>query len=78
MNQPQHEPKLKPGGILEQASKQAIGPLPRICATCGNLVAIGKSSLGCAPHDKLIIPDYPPYHGNGNCADWIEKGRDEA
>ena len=44
-----------------------------ICRTCGNLCRIGETGLGCEAHDKLIIPDFPPYDlPNFKCKDWIE------
>lgn len=35
----------------------------KACATCGNLVRIGGTLIGCVAHDKLILPNYPPYFG---------------
>ena len=32
----------------------------KACATCGNLVRIGGTLIGCVAHDKLILPNYPP------------------
>lgn len=40
------------------------------CETCGNLVQPAPGLIGCEAHDKLIIPEYPPYHGNAKCPDW--------
>lgn len=31
----------------------------KACATCGNLVRIGGTLIGCVAHDKLILPNYP-------------------
>lgn len=42
----------------------------QICRTCGNLTRVGENLIGCAAHDKLIMPEYPPYHGNARCPDW--------
>lgn len=44
-----------------------------ICETCGNLEFITESLIGCIAHDKLILPEYPPYHGNVKCLDWKRK-----
>lgn len=41
-----------------------------ICRNCGNLLQVSETALGCAAHDKLIMPDYPPYHGASKCKDW--------
>lgn len=30
----------------------------KACATCGNLVRIGGTLIGCVAHDKLILPNY--------------------
>lgn len=32
----------------------------KACATCGNLVRIGGTLIGCVAHDKLILPNYRP------------------
>ena len=42
----------------------------KVCATCGNLVRIGGTLIGCVAHDKLILPNYPPYFGQKPCPDW--------
>lgn len=42
----------------------------KACATCGNLVRIGGTLIGCFAHDKLILPNYPPYFGKKPCPDW--------
>lgn len=42
----------------------------KACATCGNLVRIGGTLIGCVAHDKLILPNYPPYFGQKPCPDW--------
>ena len=67
--------ELKKGGLLERAMnhKTAEG----ICETCYNLVKVSETALGCAAHDKLIIPDYIPYHGNAKCPDWKKGERHE-
>lgn len=58
---------LKPGGFLDSIMGN---PDARICQSCANLVKVSEDALGCTAHDKLILPNYPPYHGNKNCADW--------
>lgn len=49
-----------------------------ICESCGNLVFITERLVGCEARDKLIIPEYPPYHNTNNkCPEWskrVEKG----
>ena len=42
----------------------------KACATCGNLVRIGGTLIGCVAHDKLILPNYPPFFGQKPCPDW--------
>ncbi len=45
-----------------------------ICDTCGNLVQVTKTAIGCEAHDKLILPMFPPYHTpNNKCPDWIKR-----
>lgn len=39
----------------------------KACATCGNLVRIGGTLIGCVAHDKLILPNYPPFFGQKPC-----------
>ncbi|MDY0256236.1 hypothetical protein [Gudongella oleilytica] len=43
------------------------------CQTCGNLEQIKTGLIGCIAHDKLILPEYPPYHGNSKCPDWKQR-----
>lgn len=42
----------------------------KACATCGNLVRIGGTLIGCVAHDKLILPNYPPYFGQKPFLEW--------
>ena len=42
----------------------------KACATCGNLVRIGGTLIGCVAHDKLILSNYPPFFGQKPCPDW--------
>lgn len=35
----------------------------------GILVRIGGTLIGCVAHDKLILPNYPPYFGQKPCPD---------
>lgn len=42
----------------------------KACVTCGNLVRIGGTLIGYVAHDKLILPNYPPYFGQKPCPDW--------
>lgn len=58
---------IKPGGLLQKAMQRHEGGT---CRDCGNLLQVSKTALGCSAHDKLILPDYPPYHGNARCGDW--------
>lgn len=65
---------VKPGGLLDSVIKiTEAAASARTCETCGNLVQLSETALGCAAHDKLIIPEYPPYHGYMKCPDWAEK-----
>ncbi len=65
--------KYKPGGLLERAAKAR--PAEGICETCGNLAQFSETALACVSHDKFIIPQYPPYHGNCKCKDWQPQER---
>jgi len=55
--------------LLEEIGQRAEN-LCGICQTCGNLVQPAAGLIGCQAHDKLILPEYPPYHGNMKCRDW--------
>jgi len=61
---------LKKFGLLERVKTNSEN---NTCATCGGLVKLSETALGCAPHDKLILPDYSPYHGTRICPDWVVK-----
>lgn len=61
---------MKQGGLLEKAMENHR---KKICQNCGNLVKVSDTALGCVAHDKFILPDYPPYHGNLECKDWKEE-----
>lgn len=50
--------------------RRKMADRPKICATCGHLVRLGGTLIGCDACDKLILPDYPPYYGNMTCPDW--------
>lgn len=67
---------VKVGGLLAKAMNIADATASaKICKTCANLVKVSETSLGCASHDKLILPDFPPYHTYMKCEDWeAEKG----
>lgn len=41
-----------------------------VCKTCGHLVSVKENLIGCEANDKLILPEYPPYHGNTKCPKW--------
>lgn len=61
---------MKKSGLLERITKKQEG----ICDTCGNRIDIGADlGYGCEAHDKLILKNFPPYHGNCKCADWKER-----
>lgn len=62
--------------FLEEISRRA-GSLDGICQTCGNLVQPAGGLIGCQAHDKLILPEYPPYHGNAKCPDWKPRTEEE-
>lgn len=55
--------------FLEQV-RQKVSEERKVCETCGNLVRLGGTLIGCEACDKLILPEYPPYHGNMECPDW--------
>lgn len=56
---------MKKGGLLERITKKGI------CDTCENRIDIGSElGYGCEVHDKLILKNFPPYHGNHTCTDW--------
>ena len=59
---------LKQGGLLYKivTQKSAEG----MCSTCGNLIKVSDSALGCTAHDKLIMPEFIPYSGKDICKDW--------
>jgi len=61
---------LKRGGLLERLIK----PLSTegVCTSCDNLIKLSDTALGCIAHDKLIMPEYMPYHGEYGlkCQDW--------
>ncbi len=45
-----------------------------ICDTCGNLVQVTQTAIGCESHDKLIMPMFPPYSNpNQKCPDWVKR-----
>lgn len=58
------------GGLLDNAIKMRES---RVCKNCENLIQISDVALGCAAHDKFILPNFPPYHGNMVCQDWKVK-----
>lgn len=55
--------------FLEEVRRKAEKE-EKACVTCGNLVRIGGTLIGCVAHDKLILPNYPPYFGQKPCPDW--------
>jgi len=59
-----------------QKVRESIEDKTGTCETCGNLDRISESLIGCIVHDKLILPDYPPYRGNMNCPDWKKRDGD--
>lgn len=58
-------------GLLDQVMKNTPSK-DGICETCKNLIQVSDNALGCTAHDKLIMPDFPPYHGRKKCADWVK------
>lgn len=63
--------RVKPGGLIEKILLQKTQE-KRICAMCNNLIKVSDTAFGCIAHDKLIVPEYLPYHGNyDKCKDWI-------
>lgn len=59
--------------LLERIKEQQTRE--RICETCGNLVQVTNNLIGCGVHDKLILPEYPPYHGRMKCSDYSRSDR---
>ena len=55
--------------IKEQQTREGT------CETCGNLVQVTNNLIGCGVHDKLILPEYPPYHGRIKCSDYSIRDR---
>lgn len=55
--------------FLEKVRQKAAGA-KGLCRTCANLVKVGPNLIGCEAHDKLILPEYPPYDGNLKCPEW--------
>lgn len=55
--------------FLEEV-RQKIAKKQKTCETCGNLVRLGGTLIGCEARDKLILPDYLPYTGQKECPDW--------
>jgi hypothetical protein len=42
-----------------------------LCITCRNLVVLTKKLIGCEAHDRLVMPQYPPYGTRGfRCPEW--------
>ena len=58
-------------GFLERIRSRINGD--GTCETCGNLTRIGDSLIACEAHDKLIMPEYLPYHGKMKCPDFSVK-----
>ena len=54
----------KMGTFLEECA--ARNDRRGFCESCGNLVSVGDTALGCLARDKLIIPSFQPYPGGGN------------
>lgn len=38
---------------------------------CKHLVKVGDTAFGCLDHDKLIIPEFPPYTFTNTCKDYV-------
>ena len=64
------EPILINSALVSAQSRRKVEKEEKACATCGNLVRIGGTLIGCVAHDKLILPNYPPYFGQKPCPDW--------
>lgn len=56
-------------GLLDDISQRSADR-DGTCETCGNLIHLAPNLIGCKAHDKLILPTYPPFHGNAKCEDW--------
>lgn len=60
---------MSPDNFLDSVREYDMQP--GICRTCGNITEVKKGLLGCKAHDKIIMPEYPPYFYAGNqCNDW--------
>ena len=59
------------GGLIERIIKER--DKKGVCKTCGALIKLSENALACAVCDKLIIPQFPPYHGNCKCEDWRKR-----
>ncbi len=64
--------QIKNKSLLEQIKSKANRE--GICETCGHLEQITENAIGCIVLDKLILPEYPPYHGNCKCDSWKKRG----
>lgn len=60
--------------LLKQILEQKKG----VCETRTHLINISQTAYGCVAHDKLIMPEYPPAHGNCKCKDWLQRPAEEA
>ena len=60
-------------GLIDDLLKAQSNPK---CENCENMVIIHSECWGCRYTDKMIIPEYPPYHGGGNnsCDGYKRKG----
>ena len=45
------------------------------CESCGHLVQISDTALGCQAHDKLVMPQHMPYSStnHASCRDWVKR-----
>lgn len=62
--------------FLDSIREKAESPTDRtgICETCGNLCEVVQGLIGCEAHDKLIIPEFPPYFmPKVKCKDWKQR-----
>lgn len=64
---------MKKDGLLNRIINKPEG----ICETCGNLIQVSETALGCKVHDKLILPQYLPYKINNKCHDWQKGNNNE-
>jgi hypothetical protein len=60
--------------FLDDVRNNYVRNYTGVCESCEHLVQVTDTAIGCEAHDKLILPEYPPYHGrNMSCTDWEKR-----